>query len=393
MATEIDILQLPTAEVIQEAEAAAIAAKNEAVQAKTDAENAAASVPTEESITAQIEALTEEAIAPVVTAVAELPAATSTAIAKSGIAVRSGRTAAAMPYPKFEATGDIVWTAAETGLETVYWPNVTNVSVLPALPGDILFACSTDHSTGAAANLGIAIAWSDDPFNPGPWQHVTIVGLPATLVQIETPSVNVDKARNRLVMTFQAQDTAANNLQNTYICTTTDGIIWTYLGIVAPWPATNMGDGHAGYMGPATPWGNGYIAGSLAGGTIYSAYGFRATLDFETWVPIGPQVVATSAAWKYPDWPNTRYFRWRGEQWGVIVKSSTQPVSGYNHETHCYVVRFADDLRTMLGEPIEIMPEVTDGFIQSIVARGDDLIGYYRSGGNTGSIKTAIAKG
>jgi hypothetical protein len=55
MATEIEVLQLPTAEVIQAAEAAAIAAKVDAEQAKTDAEAAAASVPTEESITTQIE--------------------------------------------------------------------------------------------------------------------------------------------------------------------------------------------------------------------------------------------------------------------------------------------------------------------------------------------------
>jgi hypothetical protein len=63
MATEVTILQLPTAEVIQEAEAGAVEAKNGAVQAKADAlaakvaaEEAAAAVPTEASITSQIEA-------------------------------------------------------------------------------------------------------------------------------------------------------------------------------------------------------------------------------------------------------------------------------------------------------------------------------------------------
>jgi hypothetical protein len=71
MATEIEVLQLPTAEVIQAAEAAAIAAKVDAEQAKADAVAAAASVPTEESITTQIEAVVAASIGSVDSLIAE----------------------------------------------------------------------------------------------------------------------------------------------------------------------------------------------------------------------------------------------------------------------------------------------------------------------------------
>lgn len=63
MATEIDILQLPTADAIQAAEAGAVAAALDALEAKEAAELAAASVPSEADITTQIEAAIESAAA------------------------------------------------------------------------------------------------------------------------------------------------------------------------------------------------------------------------------------------------------------------------------------------------------------------------------------------
>jgi hypothetical protein len=159
MATEVTILQLPTAEVIQEAEAGAVEAKNGAVQAKADAlaakvaaEEAAAAVPTEASITSQIETVVGEAV--------------------EGKADTTAVTAALMPkLDKTEAASTYATPAqaASAGAEAGSAAAVTTLASQPSV---------TDAATAAvgAAAAGLSLVKTTDPGVPLTRAAVSVLG-------------------------------------------------------------------------------------------------------------------------------------------------------------------------------------------------------------------------
>lgn len=314
----------------------------------------------------------------------------------------AGRSGAASEYPNFVPTGESVWTAADTtviadGLPQNYWENVKDTQPLTGLPGRWLFGSSSDHAPIGAGEGGFAVAWGPDHLSPGLFTKIAVVGIPAALSQLETASFNIDALGGRIILTFQAIDTSNGNAQNTHIATSTDGLVWTYLTEVAKLPGTMMGgeaSPHGGYMGEIMPWGNGYAAWTLAGGTSMSLTIRRATRDFTNWCAIGAQVRSgEDINWNFPVWIGARFFYWRGQLWALLPRRQVGVVGGLLGVTTSWVARVDEDLFTLLSDPVQVLPDLTDASPNCIVAVGDTLVAYYRDGGPQGDIKTAIAEG
>lgn len=296
-------------------------------------------------------------------------------------------------HPVFVATGETAWTQAAGPLDSLYWPTVLDTGPSSAYPARYGFAYSTDHASEDPGDAsGIAVGWSDDPTVVGSdiFSKITISGLPAGLVSIETPTFNLFPGIG-LFLTFQAMDTNAGNSQDSHLATTADGLTWTYARKVTPFPLNLPGDGHGGYLGPHLEWGNAYASWSLAGGTNTGHAGLRVTRDFVDWAPVKHSPSALGTDGLLTSRISFRPFRWRGTNWVSFSRTTGTSGGGTAATVKFYVAQIAPDYATLLSEPVELS---LSGKLEGVVAHKGELIGFYRDGGRTGSsIKFARAEG
>lgn len=301
--------------------------------------------------------------------------------------------------PDFIQTGTELFTSVDTGLPSIYWLSVIETPVSLGFPKPFLWVTSTDHDNGAG---GIALGYSEAPdAAPLSWGTISITGLPANLYSIETPMPWVDLKNQRVLIYFQAADSASGGSQDTHVMASADGVAFTYLLKLPDVPTLWPGDGHGGYLGPLMPYGTGYAAYTLSGGTDLGRTRLMVTADGLKWSPAGPP--ASSLFTPAGDGVNLskinmRPFLWRGQKWAVGRVSSI--VSGGNTAefSSAVVFQISEDYRSILGSAHETLksplPGETsaDGLISSVLYHQGRLYGYYRSGGKTGSYRLAISE-
>jgi hypothetical protein len=140
MATEIDILQLPTADIIQAAEAGAVSAaveaseaKDAAVEAQALAELAAASVPSEADINTQIETVVETALEDV-------------SVDIIGATIVYGGDNPNTPRP--DTPNAVVWVGSVYFVEAILGDLVPDVEI-PTAPATVYFSDDYNRANGA----------------------------------------------------------------------------------------------------------------------------------------------------------------------------------------------------------------------------------------------------
>lgn len=294
------------------------------------------------------------------------------------------------PHPDFiVADGGTAATLAQTGLASIYWPKVIDCRVLTWAPAAYLMVLATDHDDAG----GIAYSWSNDPLAFTTWANLTVTNMPATWLSLETPTPILDPANDRIVLLFQAKF-GVGGRQNSHVATWTAPSTVTWQKEMPQFEVGMMGDGHGGYCSSPAPYGQGWALYSLAGGTASANSVMRVSTNLIDWTHIGEQIT-----WLDPteiiEWHRLFVFTWRGERWAILPK--TPPTAGEN-ATADYtteVVKIGPDLRTFLSDPTATLLGAVDGgaLVESVLPYGRQLVGYYREGGKTGSIKYAIAKG
>lgn len=303
--------------------------------------------------------------------------------------------------PDFVRTGVELFTAADTGQASIYWLSVIEVPEKLNLPEPFMWVTSTDHDNGAG---GIALGYSSAPdVAPSSWETINITGLPSNLYSIETAMPWVDLQKNRILVYFQAADTATNRSQDTHVMQTLDGLTFTYVTKIPDVPTLWPGDGHGGYLGPLMPYGTGYVAYTLSGGTDLSRARMMLTQDGIQWAAIGPPESSLFPAYASGQTANVskinmRPFLWRGQKWAVGRSSALASGGTEAAFSSAVVYQVSEDYRMIIGSPHETLMEplpdetATDNSLSSVLYYNGQLYSYYRCGGKAGSYRLAVSE-
>lgn len=268
-------------------------------------------------------------------------------------------------------------------------------------PGNFMWFTTTDHDNGMG---GIALGYSARPDEgPTAWSKITVQGLPAGFFSVETATPWVDLANNRLLVYFQVADENTGGSQDTHVMSTTDGVTFTYIRKLPDIPTLWPGDGHGGYLGPLMPFGNGYGAFTLSGGTDLARSRFLATRDGINWQAVGPPESTLLPSYDHPEpvgMPkmHMRPFMWRGQKWAVNRVATLNSAGAEPTYAQPMVFRLSDDNRSIISDLYPTMTNLlpgedsTDSVVNSVLYYKGQLYAYYRHGGKTGSYRLAISE-
>lgn len=214
--------------------------------------------------------------------VAELKAETTANIGAIAVQSLSNVAGHDNTVPRFEKyVGNPIFTQAQSGLSTIYWPWILRVDTILDNPlGKYYMWFSTNHDAGAG---GIGLAYADSL--TGPWTaHANnpIYVDTAVGVQTETPSVIWNEKVNQFYMYYHQAGVGIG--QSTCLATSSDGINWTRYGMVLDVPNSTdfPGDGHTGYFRPFRLQ-NRWFGYHLMGGGNYPHFGISYSNDGKLW--------------------------------------------------------------------------------------------------------------
>jgi hypothetical protein len=342
----------------------------------------------------------------------ETHSALATAIADgvSATPAVSPHSPAHIDAPTFVRQNVPLVTHTATGLPTIYWPYLVNMTGIAGALGKYHLYYSTDHDaagtgTGFNGKGGIGMAYADDIL--GPWIVHKSGGNPVVYQdtvsgdQTETPCVILSgDADYPVYIYYQQQGTGV--LQSTLLLKSKTGVLNdpnnVRVGIVIQGDASRPGDGQTTYTS-VYRLGASWIALHLFGGGDYGTGGISYSRDGINWRTDPRRTFAKD----YSTDPGMKIslsrlmlFTWRGALWALTTWGAYS--SGFwTGDRPWALVQPTSDYRALRGNPLPVAVALATGETESVsptgvLAEGGKVYAVYRSNGQYGSIRVAIAE-